>query len=71
MDHVILLQKLPVYGVRENALSWFESYLKNRRQFVIYNGVLSDTKILQCGVPEGSILGPLLFLIYINDLANV
>ena len=71
VDHVILLQKLSVYGVRGNALSLFESYLKNRRQFVTYNGVLSDTKILQCGVPQGSILGPLLFLIYINDLANV
>ena len=46
VDHVILLQKLSVYGVRGNALSWFESYLKNRWQFVTYNGVSSDTKIL-------------------------
>ena len=71
VDHTILLQKLSVYGIRGNALSWFESYMKDRRQFVTYNGVLSETKILQCGVPQGSILGPLLFLIYINDLANV
>ena len=59
MNHVILLKKLSVYGVRGNALSWFESYLKNRRQFLTYNGVSSDTKILQCGVPQGSIIGPL------------
>ena len=71
VDHTILLQKLSVYGIRGNALSWFESYLKDRRQFVIYNGVLSETKILQCEVPQGSIFGPLLFLIHINDLADV
>ena len=71
VNHVILLQKLSVYGVKGNALSWLESYLKNRRQFLTYNGVSSDTKILHCGVPQGSILGPLLFLFYINDLANV
>ena len=71
MNHVILLKKLSAYGVRGNALSWFESYLENRPQFLTYNGVSSDTKLLQCGVPQGSILGPPLFLIYINDLANV
>ena len=71
VDHTIVLQKLSAYGIRGNALSWFESYLKDRRQFVTYNSVLSETKISQCGVPQGSILGPLLFLIYRNDLADV
>ena len=68
VNHQILLSKLDHYGIRVVADQWFSSYLSNRYQSVILNGEISARKPITCGVPQGSILGPLLFLIYINDM---
>ena len=71
VNHKVLLTKLEHYGIRGVLLNWFESYLTERKQYVFYNGVASEMEVITCGVPQGSVLGPLLFLLYVNDLPNI
>ena len=70
IDHKILLQKLAHYGVDQNSSTWFRSYLSDRTQRCHVNGYLLSNQSIKFGVPLGSIIGPLLFLVYINDLPN-
>ena len=70
VNHLILTNKLKHIGFKDNAIKWVESYLSGRRQFVEIGGISSEPGIVNCGVPQGSILGPLLFLLYINDMST-
>ena len=71
VNHSILLNKMEHYGIRGIALDWFTSYLSNRMQYASINGHISEYRHIFCGVPQGSVLGPVLFRLCINGLLNV
>ena len=71
MDHKILTKKLKLYGIKDCNLRWFESYLSNGKQFITYGDKQTNIETITCGVPQVSISGPLLFLIFVNDLHKV
>ena len=70
VNHVILFNKLEHYGIRGLALEWVKSYFSERKQFVEFKNVRSSPQAISCGVPQGSILCPLLFILYVLDLNN-
>jgi hypothetical protein len=71
LNHDILLEKLSFYGIQDKAKALMSSYISNRKQYVEFNNTTSNLMIIKTGVPQGSILGPLLFIIYLNDIKNV
>lgn len=71
IDHKLLMNKLEQYGLRGHAYSWLESYFDNRYQYVHFNDHQSEMRKLTCGVPQGSVIGPKLFILYVNDICKV
>ena len=71
IDHKLLLTKLEHYVIRGVAYDWIKSYLCGRKQYVSVNSCNSEAMNVVCGVPQGSILGPKLFILYVNDIANM
>ena len=71
VKHEILLGKIYRYGIRETCLEWKRSYLRDRKQCVVVGDVSSQYSVNNIGIPQGSILGPLFFIIYINDMPNI
>ena len=71
LDHTVLLWKLQYFGIPNTALNWFKSHLSKCTQYVDCGGILSLIRVIDTGVPQGSILGPLLFIIYMNDIHTV
>jgi len=70
INHSILIEKLNYYGIRGIVLDWFRSYLQSRQQYVYLNGMSSTMRSIICGVPQGSLLWTLLFILYVNDITS-